>query len=111
MLDDSQKSGFCSSMGLNIFLNIKIFHYYLNSESSKGLFLKRLVHYMFHARCHSKLVATLLYFGFTRDQFGSVFNSMKIIVAFRRNNFSTGLTNASLTAFMFIVLVCVIAVP
>lgn len=66
---------------------------------------------MFHAIYHSEFVEILLYFGFTCDQFGSVFNSMKIFVAFRRNNFLTGLINMSLTAFMFIILVCVIALP
>lgn len=71
---------------------------------AKVHFYNRLVCSMFHAIYHCEFVETLLYVGFTCDQFGSVFNCMKIIVAFRRNNFSTGIINVSLTAFMLIVL-------
>lgn len=67
-------------------------------KAAKVYFYNRLIHSIFHARYDSEFVETL-YVWFTCDQFGSVFNSMKIIAAFRRNNFSTGLINVSLDHF------------
>lgn len=68
-------------------------------RAAKIYFYNRLVPPVFHAIDHSEFVETLLYIGFTHDQFCTIFNSMKMTVPFRRNNFSAGLVNVSLTAF------------
>lgn len=68
-------------------------------RAAKIYFYNSLVPSMFHATDHSEFVEALLYIGFTHDQFCTIFNSMKMTVSFRRNNFSAGLVNVSLTAF------------